>query len=212
MIHGGRARLLGCLLVLGACASAPPRGRPSEGHDPLSRIDARTLFQTGKKLADQGDYIRAEQYFAAAMDKGYPAKQAIAALMEVCVSSSRIPSALQYGEPYLERHPRAWSLRLLVGSLYYALDRFDDAAKALERVLVDAPQEPATAHYLLALTYLNVQGATLQIKEHARRYLDLEPNGAHAEEAVDLLRSAVATPSTPEAPEESVSNDPTILR
>jgi len=178
----------------GSATSAPVAQTPTNQHDPLSHIDAKALFDRAKILAKQGDYIRAEQYFAAAVDKGYPEQRVIGPLVEACVLSSRIPAGLQYAEPYLERHPQSWSLRLIVASLYYSVDRPQDAENALLRVLEDAPKEPATAHYLLALIYRDAENSEAKMKTHARRYLDLEPRGEHAEEAVDMLRGARPKP------------------
>lgn len=188
-----RVWLLALVAGCGSATPAPVAQAPNQ-NDPLSHIDAKALFDRAQYLAKQGDYIRAEQYFAAAVDKGYPEQKVIGPLVEACVLSSRIPAGLQYAEPYLERHPQAWSLRLIVASLYYSLDRPQDAEVALLRVLEDAPQEPATAHYLLALIYRDAENGEAKMKAHARRYLDLDPRGGHAEEAVDMLRGARPKP------------------
>lgn len=192
--------MLVSISIFTACASAPDpvSNKTKPDRDPLAHIDANSLFQGGVELAKQGDYIRAEQYYAAAMDKGYPARKATAALIEVCVLSSRVPAALQYAEPYLEQHPRAWSLRLVVASLYYSVNRVSEAESELLRVLEDAPKEPSAAHYLLALIYRNTDGATSEMKKHARRYLDLDPKGKHVEEAIDMLRVTSTSPVLPE--------------
>jgi predicted Zn-dependent protease len=203
---------LPALILIAGCGSTTSTAAPKtpNQNDPLSHVSAKTLYDRATMLAKQGDYIRAEQYFAAAIDKGYPDEKVIGPLVEACVLSSRIPAGLQYAEPYLARHPQAWSLRLIVASLYYSVDRPQDAENELLRVLEDAPKEPATAHYLLALIYRDAKDGEAKMKAHARRYLDLDPRGGHAEEAVDMLRgirpkAVVATSPMAAAPSQSTS-------
>ncbi|QQR91297.1 MAG: hypothetical protein IPJ88_06100 [Myxococcales bacterium] len=175
-----------CFIVSCATTKHTELSSP-EQHDPLSRITAKQLFDHGMSLSHHGDYLRAEQYLAASMDKGYPESKVVPALVEVCVLSSRLPSAVQYAEPFLERHPRLWSLRLVLASVYYSLGRYASSKRELYMAIEDAPKEPASAHYLLAMNFREEKNEE-EIKVHAKRYLELAPKGIHAEQAEQLIR------------------------
>jgi tetratricopeptide (TPR) repeat protein len=169
-----------CLLLL-ACGA--DRSDPQALPDPLDRVTAEQLFRGGVHFARAGDYTRAEQYLTAAMDRGYPEERAMPVLMQTCVQASRLAAALAYARPYLERHPEQWSLRLLVASIHMGLDEPERAREELARVLRDAPEEPAQAHYFLGVLYRDRFENVETAREHFRRYLALEPEGSHREEA-----------------------------
>ena len=184
-----------------ACGAPMQEQEVIEQSDPLAPIEARQIVERGVALMQQGDYVRAEQYFNAAMDKGYPEDELMPLLLDVCVRGSRLVAALGYGEPYLARNPQKWSLRVLIGSIHMSLGHGRDASRELERAIADAPEEPPSAHYLLAVLYR--QGGDLtRSRGHFARYLSLEPDGPHGEEAraeVDRI-DAQGTAPDPVAP------------
>lgn len=167
--------LLGC----GAAATSAASGTT----DPLDSVSAEELYRRGVVLGRAGDFVRAEQYIVAAIDRGFPEQEAMPALMAACVQSSRLSAALGYAEPYLARHPSEWSLRLLVASIHMGLDAHDRARDELTRVLADAPEEPPEAHYFLGVLYRDELADMERAREHFRRYLALAPEGTHREEA-----------------------------
>jgi outer membrane protein assembly factor BamD (BamD/ComL family) len=157
--------------------------------DPLDTVTAAQLFEEGQRLARQQDFIRAEQYFTAAIDRGHPEDQVMPHLIAACVRSSRLSAALRYAEPYVERHPDAWPLRLLVATIQMGLGEVRRARTELERIIADHPDQPVP-HYMLAVLARD-QLADHELAEmHFRRYLALEPEGEHAAEA----RAAIARP------------------
>ena len=158
--------------------------------DPLDSVDNNELLRRGIALANQGDYIRAEQYLTAARARGTPDEQIIPTLMEVCVRSSRLSAALGYAEPYLVQHPGDWSLRILVASIQLGLGHAREAQNHLERVFLDAPQEPAEAHYLLGVALVD-SGQQEDAVTHFRRYVELDPSGTHADEVRGILRDGL---------------------
>lgn len=188
MIRHARLILLGSLAALaigcGAAGEAPP-AHPS--NDPLDGISAEELYRRGVALGEVGDYIRAEQYINAAIERGYPEEEAMPALMQACVAASRLAAALQYAEPYLSRHPAHWSLRLLVASIHMGLAHHERARDELQQVLRDAPEEPPTAHYFLGVLFRDELADMDVAREHFRRYLALAPDGSHREEALMAL-------------------------
>jgi tetratricopeptide (TPR) repeat protein len=145
------------------------------------------LFALGRDHEARGDNLRAEQYFLAAQRAGHAEAQILPRLLEVCVSSGRLRSALGYAEPYLRRHPQDFKLRHLVASIHFGLG---DAARAygeLEGVLGEAP-EHAPSHYLLAVIADEAFADQATARRYFQGYLKLEPHGDHAAEANSWLR------------------------
>lgn len=168
----------------GAGASATPERRSP---DPLDSITAEELYRRGVLLVQAGDSVRAEQYIAAAIDRGFSEEQAMPALMHACVQASRLSAALNYAEPYLARHPGQWPLRLLVASIHMGLAQHERARAELDRVLRDAPEDPPEAHYFLGVLLRDELEDMEGAREHFRRYLALAPEGAHRDEALAAL-------------------------
>lgn len=180
------ARIIALALALVGCAGSTPAPESPTG-DPLAEISAEELYRRGVMLGQAGDYIRAEQYLSAAIDRGYPEDEAIPVLIEACVESSRLVAALSYAEPYLERHPTQWSLRMLVASIHMGMGDHERARDELTQVLRDAPEEPAAAHYFLGVLLRDELDDEAAAQEHFRRYLALAPEGPHREEALMAL-------------------------
>jgi tetratricopeptide (TPR) repeat protein len=173
-----------------AAAEAPPAG------DALEQIEAAQLFHLGSELGERGDSIRAEQYLAAAMERGYPEAEVIPRLMEVCIGASRLSAALGYAEPYLARHDSDWALRLLVATLQMTLQQAEAARGNLERVIADRPEE-ASSHYLLGVLLRDRYASTIEANDHFARYLELAPEGPHAREARLSLDGRYVPPAAP---------------
>jgi tetratricopeptide (TPR) repeat protein len=182
------------LALAAACAEAPARPEGTPG-DPLKSVPAAELYRRGIALGEAGDLIRAEQYLAAAIDRGYPAEQALPPLMRVCLASSRLRAALSHAEPYLEDHPDAWSLRYLVASIQIGIGNVDDARVSLERVIHDAPDQP-DAYFLLAVLLRDDVGDRAGAAQRFERYIQLAPQGQHASEARAAL-FALRQPAQP---------------
>jgi tetratricopeptide (TPR) repeat protein len=198
----GIAALAGC----GGASRTPPPG------DALDQIEAAQLFQYGNALATQGDSIRAEQYLAAAMERGYPEAEVMPRLLEVCIQASRLSAALGYAEPYLERHQEEWPLRLLIASIQMSLNQHGSARSNLERVLEMVPDEPEP-HYLMGVLlrdrYADPEASNVEFV----RYLELSPGGNHAGEARlsiagRYLPPTEASPDPPPRPTPSETEPP----
>ncbi|MEM1414882.1 MAG: tetratricopeptide repeat protein, partial [Myxococcota bacterium] len=163
------------LLLLAGCMR--PATEPADGRL-IEQTSADELFARGEGSARAGDFLRAEQYYAAAYDRGYPGAQAVPALLRVCVAADRISAAVGYVEPYVEAHPEEWALRMVLATLYEALGNGDAALATLEGVVVDAPERPEP-RYLLGVMYSDV-GARPEAIASFERYLALAPTGDHA--------------------------------
>lgn len=178
-------------LACGCASKAQPQA-PAPA-DPLATAPAETLFQRGVELRRAGDFIRAEQYLAAARDRGHDEGLVIRELIGVCIDGSRYQAALRHALPYLSRHPEDWALRHLVGSLYLATGDLANALPELERVTAEQPQAPEP-HYTLARAYADHFERPEDASASFRTYLELAPEGEHAAEARAWLQRREATP------------------
>ncbi|HEU5058942.1 MAG TPA: tetratricopeptide repeat protein [Kofleriaceae bacterium] len=189
-------RAIIALALLAGCAGATPKPAGDPG-DPLKKVPPEELFRRGIALGNAGDLIRAEQYLAAAIDRGYPAEKALPPLLRVCLASSRLRAALGHAEPYLAEHPEAWSLRYLVASIHLGIGNMEEARASLERVIADAPDQP-DAYFLLGVVLRDGVGDRPGAARRFERYLELAPKGQHVSEAraalVALRQPAPAVP------------------
>ncbi len=176
------------LMALSAsgCGGATTQGSVAAIHDPLRDTTAQQLYDSGIEMLNAGDFIRAEQYLTAARDGGYPEEQLIQPLIGACVRGSRMSAALSYAEPYLEHHPEDWRLRQLVATIQMGLDSNEAARLSLEHVVRDVPDEPVP-HYMLAVLARDSLHDDTIMREQFARYLELAPNGSHADEASDAI-------------------------
>ncbi|MBS2014649.1 MAG: tetratricopeptide repeat protein [Deltaproteobacteria bacterium] len=151
------------------------------------------LVERGRAFAAVGDYTRAEEYLAAALDQGADARKVLPQLLEICVQTGKFRSAIQHGENHLRKHPDDVRTRFVVATLYAALNENKAAKKQLQTVVEVRPNE-ARAHYVLGVLAREDEDA-VSADRHFREYLRIEPNGDHAEEARASLLKKVPTPA-----------------
>ncbi len=200
------APCVAAVLTVAACGGAgagAPEGPPPT--DPVAEVGAQRLFDTGIAAAAQGDYVRAEQYLAAAGARGYEEAAVIGPLVRVCVAASRLRQALVYAQPYLRRHATDWRLRFVVAAVLLGLERVDDARAELERVIATAPEAPEPYFVLGALLRDRLRDDAAA-RPRFERYLALVPEGAHSDEA----RVALASPLPAQGPPQVTPQDPTL--
>jgi Tfp pilus assembly protein PilF len=192
-------------LWLTACAGSRDSLRPPPDHDPMNDVQGRQLFDQGIALARSGDLVRAEQYLASSITRGMAEERVLPLLLEVCVAASRFRAAVSYAEPYLQRHPQAWRLRFLVATIRVGLNDSMAARRDLEEVL-RAREDHAEAHFVLASMLREHFNDPAGADPHFRRYLAIEPTGAHADEARSGLLQQVN-----HDPERGVRGDPPVV-
>ncbi len=185
------------LLTLSHCASTlEPAQRPMDISKVYPEMSSEQLFARGVALAKNGQLIRAEQYLYLAAQSGYPEDRILPLLLKICLSTSRLRTALNYAQPYLTRHPESWMLRYLVASIYLALEQPLMARDQLARVIRDNPAY-APAYYLLAVISRDALHDNTSTQRHFAAYLRYNPTGTHAGEAKAWLRErATATHRT----------------
>ncbi len=172
------------LVALASCGPGCAAHTPQQGAttDPMANVTGQQLYDTGLSAARAGDLVRAEQYLVASMQRGMPEQRALRQLVSVCVQASRFRAAVSYARPYLERHPHDWALRYLMGTILEGLDEHQAARRELESVIADNARH-AEAHYLLATLLRERFNDPVSADVHYRQYLEIEPQGTHAEEA-----------------------------
>ena len=176
-------------LSAGACVT-------TKGGEVKTKVDTmqkeqspEKLFDRGKAFAQIGDLTRAEQYLSEALDAGGDEKKIMPLLVIVCVNGKRYRVAIDYAEGYLKRHPDDAHLRYLVGTLYLATGDVEAARLAFEDVLKRRPDDAET-HYALGVVYRDDEHDLTQADAHFRVYLNLQPQGAHVDDArASLLKS-----------------------
>jgi uncharacterized protein HemY len=143
------------------------------------------LMREGRAAATRGDTVRAEQYIALAVDRGYDERRALPLLLGVCIEGSRLRAALNHAEPYLRDHPEDAALRYLVGTIRMGLGDEAGARRELEVLL---REDPAHTEALFLLGVLETdhdpETATVRLQD----YLRLEPAGRHSADARVRLR------------------------
>jgi tetratricopeptide (TPR) repeat protein len=197
-------RLAIALLFLPACATTKETRLQKDARIVDQENDPKRLLARGKAFHAIGDYTRAEQYYAAALNQGAAEKEVLPLLLRVCIQSTRYQVAIDYALPVLQRHPDDWRLRLIVASLYTAVGQPGRARDHYERVVKQEPNEPS-ARYGLAVLLRDEFHDRAAADKHFREYLRVAPEGPHAEEAKgsllkDVSDAPVAAPATAVAP------------
>lgn len=193
-MRGPRALAL-CLHVLAAlsaAACAPMPGARVEANVKTAKAEQTPdkLLERGRAFAAVGDYTRAEQYLAAALEQGAEPRVALPSLLKVCVAEKRYRVAIDYAEPVLQKHPGDHHLRFVVGSLYATIGQSRIAREHLEIIAREEP-DYADVHYALALILRNDEADLQGADHHFREYLRLMPAGPHAEEARGSLLKTI---------------------
>jgi len=151
------------------------------------------LVDRGKAFAQAGDMTRAEQYFAAALERGADASAVMPLLVRVCVAERRYRVAIDYAEEHLRRHPTDTPLRFLLGSLYLGVGETGTARAHLEQAAREDPKN-ADVRFALGVLYRDEVEDRATAHDHFAAYLELAPRGPHAAEARGSLLKTVPSP------------------
>ena len=151
------------------------------------------LFARGQGFAAIGDWTRAEEYFASALDAGGDPRKIVPQLLVVCIRGQKYRVAIQYGANYLRSHPEDTSTRFIVATLYIAVEEYP-AAKANLDVVMKKEPENAEAHFALGVAFRDGDNDAVRADKEFREYLRLAPKGKHAKEAIGGLLREVPTP------------------
>jgi Flp pilus assembly protein TadD len=177
------ALALQCAAVVG-CGPSPPTAEDRVKDATAFRKEQapdRLLLQ-GRAFAAVGDTTRAEQYLAAALAGGGDDHAIVPLLIEVCVADGRFRSAIEYAEPFVQKHPQDTHARFLLGTLYDGIGAFDRARAEYESVVASKPDAP-DPHWALGILLRDEVKDPVLADTHFREYLRLSPSGEHADEA-----------------------------
>ncbi len=195
-----------CTLALG-CSQSTPRLAAFGGETGGRNDNAKRLFQQGSDAARNGDTLRAEQYLSLALDAGFDQRKILPLMLQVCLQSSRLRSALDHAEPYLLQHPEDRALRYLVATIHLSLGQIEEARLNLEELLRTDTRD-ADAHYLLGI--LEMRLAPSDAADHLQMYLSLTPAGRRSAEVksrlIELEVRAAGTAHEAELTRRSVKN------
>jgi tetratricopeptide (TPR) repeat protein len=169
-------------LACAACAASPGDRVAADVKTVKEEQTPVKLIARGRAFASVGDYTRAEQYLAAALEAGADPKEVLPTLIKVCVADKRYRVAIDYAEPVLKKRPRDHRLRFVVASLYTAIGEPRIAREHMLLVIEEHPDH-AEVHYALAVLLKNEEGDPVKADHHFREYLRIKPQGPHAEEA-----------------------------
>ena len=207
-----RDRALAWMLCAVACGVATTslgcaKTRGDELQDTLKTIkseqSADKLFARGQGFAAIGDFTRAEEYYAAALDAGGDARKIVPQLLAVCIRGQKYRVAIQYGTNYLRAHPDDTSTRFIVATLFMAVEEYPAAKDYLRLILVKEPDN-AEAHFALAVTYRDGDNEPVRADKEFREYLRISPKGKHAREAstglLQVVPGAITSPVPTSAP------------
>lgn len=194
------------------CAPSPAEKAAADIRSMNTEVNAKTLVERGKAFAAIGDQTRAEEYLAASLDAGADPRDVLPLLFDVCIKTGRYRSAVQHGENHLRKHPHDLRTRVMVGTLYAAINESKLAKRELEKVVDDEETTEAgtaklraEAHYLLGVVARDSDNDVVAADRHFREYLRVEPKGPHSEEARSSLLKSMpkAPPIAPPTPETS---------
>lgn len=193
-------RIAVLLLLAWGCAAASPRGPGS-----VEQATSADLVRGGRYFAQNGDLLRAEQYFATALERGADAAEVLPMLLRVCVAGSRYAAALRYAEANLDARPTDTSLWITTATLAISLNQADKARDLLTRLL-QRRDDVADAHFLLAVVHRDYGSQRDLSTAEFERYLALAPNGTHAAEAREaLVQRPLRLTGTPSVGDPSVA-------
>lgn len=105
---------------------------------------ARDHLEVGKSFARQGQSVRAEQYYLAALALGADERDVFFLVVDTCIQSGRLGSAMRYVDERLRADPENPEILQLAASLREALGHTRQAwgyVVRLERIDRPSPQQ-----------------------------------------------------------------------
>ena len=116
-----RVSALSLLFAVSACGASSSQGLDARAASPEPTVAeqkaaADELYRLGRKQARAGDSLRAQEYFATAIDSGGDANVILPELMRAAIAGTRYQAAIRYFEDYgplLNRRNRADCPQLL---------------------------------------------------------------------------------------------------
>lgn len=131
-------------------------------------------LEQGRQLDAQGQSVRAEQYYLAALQTGAEQELVFALLVETCIKSGRLGSALGYVDARLRLNPDSASLRQLSATLHLALGHDTEAEEDVQ-ALESIKEISTKAHLFLGSYYDKREGGESLALRHFEAYVSQVP-------------------------------------
>ena len=175
-------------LCAAGCGSTLNKSTKNAGSAPLK--DPAVLVEQGEAFAQNGDFTRAQQYFAAAIAAGGKSKAILPRLLKACIAGGDLRLATEYAENELSRNPDDAHLRFVTGALQAQIGN----RPAARNHLVVAAKElvaDADVQFSVATFFRDDMQDRIEADPYFRDYLKLAPRGDHAAEARGSLMERV---------------------
>jgi tetratricopeptide (TPR) repeat protein len=148
------------------------------------------LLTKGEQLEASGDYLRAEQYLAAALAAGAGDRAALPALLHACIAARHYRLGSEYADAALTRDPSNSRLRFMTAALFLAIG---ERGRAREQFELAASQlgGDADVQFAVAVFFRDEMSDPVSADPYFRKYLQVSPTGAHAGDARGSLMERV---------------------
>jgi tetratricopeptide (TPR) repeat protein len=144
--------------------------------------DPTMLIEQGEAFAANGDFTRAQQYYAAAIAAGGKSKQILPQLLKACIAAGDLRLATEYAETALSRNPDDAHLRFLTGALQAQVGNRPGARDHLVQAASELKTD-ASVQFSVATFFRDDMQDRIEADPYFREYLRLAPTGEHAAEA-----------------------------
>lgn len=180
--------VLTALVAVGCGARTTPAQNAAAAQSPLR--DSRALLEQGEAAFENGDFTRAQQYYAAAIAAGGKSKAILPKLLKSCIASGDLRLASEYAETELARNPEDAHLRFLTGALEAQIGNKAIARSHLSQAASELKKD-ATVQFAVAIFFRDDMNDKIEADPYFREYLRLSPAGEHAQEARSSLMEQV---------------------
>jgi tetratricopeptide (TPR) repeat protein len=134
---------------------------------------------------DKKDWAKTLEYGQKALDLDPSASQLYAMMATAAEKSGDTKAAAQWQAKFAEANPDSPEILYNKGIDSYNKKKIKEAEALLSKA-VEAKPDFALAHFWLGMTSFNLNKKAAA-KEHLQKYLDLDPNGAEAATAKEIL-------------------------
>ena len=173
------AAVMTALFAVG-CGSTLNEQKTTTTQSPLR--DPAMLVRQGDACAAEGDFTRAQQYFAAAIAAGGDSNEILPHLLEACIAAGDLRLASEYAENALSRRPDDANLRFVAGALQARIGNRPAAREHLVQAAREMRSNPEV-QFLVATFFRDDMQDRVVADPYFREYLRLAPRGEHAAEA-----------------------------
>lgn len=177
--------LMGSSLACSSIVQYPEDVEQISSEESRDAVAIQFLTQA-KYWSEKGDSVRAEQYYVAAWQAGYPFREVLPQLLSTCMEGGRLRNALVYIETAQYEEPENAWLKMLSAILLWSLG---DSAQAFQKALeVSAAKDaPAEIFYWKGVMFDEYLSDRHAARESFEEYLQREAGGRWSKQAQAYL-------------------------